>query len=220
MTSEPRGSFTTADRNPSCRSRKTARRSAIEPLPRAGPPSITTRVGSPPVCVSITRIRCKVECDMLAAYELGPCRDPAAYDTQDSFSLLTFQHEPGGPDHLRAQAAFLHGELDVLDELHVGIEVQQRRVPAVNLDGLVPSSRCGQVPEQAVLGGERVDEPRYPACRAQEQAFQNQIINSAEKGVPISACVLDVGDAPDVLGRFLDRHQAWARRPARRTSPA
>ncbi len=49
MTSDPRGSLTTAERNVSCWSRKTASRSAIVPEPSSGPPAITTRVGSPPV---------------------------------------------------------------------------------------------------------------------------------------------------------------------------
>ena len=49
ITSDPRGSFTTADRKLSWRSRKTAIRSAIVPSPSSGPPAITTRVGSPPV---------------------------------------------------------------------------------------------------------------------------------------------------------------------------
>lgn len=35
-----------------------ARRSTIDPLPRSGPPSMMTRVGSPAVCESTTRIRC------------------------------------------------------------------------------------------------------------------------------------------------------------------
>jgi hypothetical protein len=57
MTSDPRGSLTTAERKVSYRSRNTARRSAIVPTPSSGPPAVTTRVGSPPVWVSITEIR-------------------------------------------------------------------------------------------------------------------------------------------------------------------
>src|SRR6266496_33195 len=54
-TSEPRGSLTMAERNRSCSEQKRVRRSAIEARPRSGPPLITRRVGSPPVCESITR---------------------------------------------------------------------------------------------------------------------------------------------------------------------
>ena len=53
-TSEPRGSFTTHERNVSNRARKTCARSASGPVPRSGPPATTTRVGSPPVCESMT----------------------------------------------------------------------------------------------------------------------------------------------------------------------
>src|ERR1044072_4907036 len=55
--SEPRGSFTTARRKSSCSSRKRSSLAESEPLPRSGAPSITTRVGSPPVCESITFMR-------------------------------------------------------------------------------------------------------------------------------------------------------------------
>src|SRR3954447_2223912 len=54
ITSLPRGSLTTAERNSSKRCWKTERRSVRLPAPRPGPPETTTRVGSPPVCVSMT----------------------------------------------------------------------------------------------------------------------------------------------------------------------
>src|SRR5262245_38142820 len=52
-TSDPRGSFTTAERNGSCRSGKVLSCSATLPPPRSGPPAMTTRVGSPPVWESM-----------------------------------------------------------------------------------------------------------------------------------------------------------------------
>src|SRR5437899_1420335 len=56
-TSEPRGSFTTAERNGSYSRRKRSSRSGVLPAPRSGPPPMTTRVGSPPVWESITWMR-------------------------------------------------------------------------------------------------------------------------------------------------------------------
>src|SRR5688572_19594952 len=56
-TSDPRGSFTTAERKRSCCSRKHLSCSATLPPPRSGPPPITVRVGSPPVCESMTKTR-------------------------------------------------------------------------------------------------------------------------------------------------------------------
>jgi hypothetical protein len=56
MTSEPRGSLTIAQRSSSNSRRNLSRRAASEPDPRSGPPAMTTRVGSPPVCESMTWI--------------------------------------------------------------------------------------------------------------------------------------------------------------------
>src|SRR5580704_4012244 len=57
ITSDPRGSFTSADRHASCSPRNFASRSLSGPDPKSGPPLITTRVGSPPVCESTTCTR-------------------------------------------------------------------------------------------------------------------------------------------------------------------
>src|SRR5580658_461251 len=56
-TSEPRGSQQTPERNPSYLARNTSSRLASDPSPRSGPPSSTTRVGSPSVCESNTLTR-------------------------------------------------------------------------------------------------------------------------------------------------------------------
>src|SRR5690349_20680070 len=57
-TSDPLGSFTTADRKVSCSRRKRFTLAAKSPLPKSGPPLITRRVGSPPVWESITLTLC------------------------------------------------------------------------------------------------------------------------------------------------------------------
>src|SRR6202795_2072645 len=54
-TSDPLGSLTTPDRKRLYSVRKRSRRCATLPTPRSGPPSITTRVGSPAVWESTTR---------------------------------------------------------------------------------------------------------------------------------------------------------------------
>src|SRR6185312_15334933 len=56
-TSEPRGSQLTPERNPSYWDRNISSRSASDPSPKSGPPSSTTRVGSPSVCESNTLTR-------------------------------------------------------------------------------------------------------------------------------------------------------------------
>src|SRR5215467_251592 len=57
-TSDPRGSFTTADLKVSCSARKRSNLPAKSPFPKSGPPLITRRVGSPPVWESITLTLC------------------------------------------------------------------------------------------------------------------------------------------------------------------
>ncbi len=53
-TSDPRGSRITAVRMSSALSRSRSSRSRSDPCPSCGPPSIMMRVGSPPVCESMT----------------------------------------------------------------------------------------------------------------------------------------------------------------------
>src|ERR1700710_279858 len=57
ITSEPRGSVTTPERQSSCFVRRFSRRSASVPPPRSGPPDVTRRVGSPPVWESM---KCRI----------------------------------------------------------------------------------------------------------------------------------------------------------------
>src|ERR1017187_395753 len=57
LTSDPLGSFTTAERKSSCFWRNRSSLEARASLPRSGPPLTTTRVGSPPVWESITCTR-------------------------------------------------------------------------------------------------------------------------------------------------------------------
>src|SRR5262252_4563379 len=58
-TSDPLGSFTTADRNLSCSWRKRSSLPARSAFPNSGPPLMTRRVGSPPVWESITLTLCQ-----------------------------------------------------------------------------------------------------------------------------------------------------------------
>src|SRR5438094_6041464 len=61
-TSEPRGSFTTAERNQSYFDRNRCNLSASVPGPKSGAPEITSRVGSPPVWESMIRTLCVFCC--------------------------------------------------------------------------------------------------------------------------------------------------------------
>src|SRR4029079_11111615 len=70
---------------------------------------------------------------------LGPRGDPAPDDREDALALLADQRAPRGADALGPEAALLRGELDVLDELRVGIEMEQGGVPAIDLARLAPA---------------------------------------------------------------------------------
>src|SRR5437773_162714 len=113
------------------------------PLPRSGPPEITTRVGSPPVCESITWIRCAdaafISTDGPGS-QRGTSVDGLADDGQYLLALRARERQPRRPHHLRAEAGFSHRQLDVLHQLDFGVQVQQRRVPAVQLARLAPAS--------------------------------------------------------------------------------
>src|SRR5436190_7022546 len=127
ITSDPRGSFTIADRNRSCSSRNRFRRSEIGPLPRSGPPLITTRVGSPAVCESMTSMR---RISRLGKFR--PVLNPVMNDLQDRFPFVTGERQARRAHPLRAETTFLHRQLDVLHKLHMRIQMQQRREPTVN----------------------------------------------------------------------------------------
>src|SRR5215467_3183258 len=133
MASEPRGSFTIAARQRSFFERKTSSRSAIVPLPRSGPPSRTSRVGSPPVCESRIAIRrvpdLPKEVERLGGFEdrQGRPRLERLLDQRDDLSsLLADQRQARRANGLGANTDDALDELDVLHELPRDIEMQER----------------------------------------------------------------------------------------------
>src|SRR5262245_1540138 len=61
--------------------------------------------------------------------DLGACLDRLTDDRQDLLALAAGQRQARGADHLRAVAALRRRQLDVLHQLDVRVEVQQRREP-------------------------------------------------------------------------------------------
>src|SRR5688500_18205911 len=216
-TSEPRGSLTTAERNQSCFSRSRCTRSASGPSPTSGAPSITTRVGSPPVCESTTRTRdvvlvivrrpCSIDGRASTILHLRSRFDALADDRKDLLALRPFEREARRPDPFRAEPALLNGELDVLHELDVRVEVKQRHVPAVELSRLGPLAAAHQLPEALVLLRERQPQPRDPSPGAEHDALEDQVVHAAEDRVAVADGVVEVGDAAHVGGRLLDRDE-------------
>ena len=91
---------------------------------------------------------------------------------QHLFAFAAHQWQPWGAGQFRAVAALGGGELDVLHQLRMRVEVQQWRVPTINFAGFIPLSGLGQVPNRPVLGGKRIDQAAHPADRAEHHTFQ------------------------------------------------
>ena len=109
------------------------------------------------------------------------------------------------PRHFRAEPGLLHRQLDVLDQLYLRIQMQQRRVPAVQLARFLPFSGHSEVPQFAVLVREGIHQAGDPALRAQQNALENQIVHTGEKDEAVAHDVHQVGDPADVFRGLLDR---------------
>jgi len=66
-----------------------------------------------------------------------------ADDAEHLFSFGAGDGEAGRAGQFRAEADFGHAELDVLDELDFGIEVEERGVPLVEFAGFGPAALLG-----------------------------------------------------------------------------
>ena len=75
------------------------------------------------------------------------------------------QRQPRRADPLGPHAGHLVGELDVLDQLLVHIEMQQRHEPAIERPRLLDPAGAGQLEQAHALGREAVDQARDPARR-------------------------------------------------------
>src|SRR5215469_17494363 len=137
----------------------------MEPEPRSGPPAMTTRVGSPSVWESMTRT---------VSVMFWARRDGMADDGQYLFAFRTLERETRRADRLGTETGFRHREFDVLHEFDFSIEVQERRVPAVEFARFRPAPGDRQVPEPAIFLGKSVDQTRNPAVRAEHDRFEDE----------------------------------------------
>ena len=103
--------------------------------------------------------------------------DAVVDDFQDALSFGPGQRQSWCPRPFRTEAAFLHGQLNVLHEFGMHIEVQQWREPAVNLPRLFPLAASRQFPKILVLGRKRDARTRDPAIDAKNRASINPIYN-------------------------------------------
>ena len=105
-----------------------------------------------------------------------------------------------------AFAGHVVGQLDVLDQLHRGIEMQKRHEPAVERQRLVDLARLRKPEKLHGLVREAVRHARDPADGAEQDVLQHQIVDAAEQRVAVAQPVDHVGDPAAVVAQFLDRH--------------
>src|SRR3954468_23188028 len=102
-------------------------------------------------------------------------------DAQDFLPLLAFERQAGGADPLRAEAALLNGQFDVLDEFDRDVEVEQGSVPAVKLARLFPLAAGGELPQILVLAREGEAHARNPTLGAQQHTLEGEVIDAGEE---------------------------------------
>src|SRR5882672_2692763 len=113
-------------------------------------------------------------------------------------ALVAFERQPRCAHPFGPETRFLDGELDVLDELHRRIEVQERRVPRVEIARRAVVACHGEIPEVLVLLRKRESHARDPARCAEQDALQYEVINTAEKLVAIAHDIAQIRDATNI----------------------
>ena len=114
------------------------------------------------------------------------------------------QRQAGHADPLAAPAHDLLGQLDRLDQIVVGVEVEEGHEPAV--DGPRRSEVApfeGGDQGDGFLG-EGAGQARHPTRSAQHQPFQRDVVETGHQGVALAIAVGDVGEAARIGGAFLD----------------
>src|SRR3990167_6736395 len=198
-TSLPRGSSTVAARQASWRSASSARRSAMVPVPRSGKPSMTSRVGSPPVWESITWMRCMVlwwwwsRALSVSGYRLVFCRACGQGLAHHALHKRTFFAHQGQAGAAHVFGAHTHQRIDELEVLHelVGhIQVQHGRHPLVDRQRLGKFARFHQVVQRHGFAREGAAHAGQQAVASQGQAFVGQVVHAEEELVAVETVAL------------------------------
>ena len=132
-----------------------------------------------------------------------PIPDPVMNDLQHLPPFHTRQWQPWRAHPLGAEPAFLDGELDVLDELGVGVEVEERREPAVDLAGAIPVAAQGKAQGPAAFAAAQKKGPKAPRLTPGGKPFHIKMddeLNKKADGIgghlstfASSAALYDVG---------------------------
>jgi hypothetical protein len=130
-------------------------------------------------------------------------------DFEDALAFVPFERQSRGSHPFLAETRFLHRQLDVLDELGVHIEMEQGREPAIKNAGFLPFPLAREFPEILVLARKGDARAGHPAVNAENARFERQVINAGEDGVTIADRVVQIGDASNVAGTFLQRDEVF-----------
>src|SRR5690606_7114504 len=117
--------------------------------------------------------------------------------------LLAFERQARRPRPLRAAPGDLLAELDALHEVGPRIEMEQRHEPAIERAGLLPAPLGGEAEERVRLARKDVREARDPADRAEENAFEDDVVEPAEEREALADEVLEIDEAARVARGFL-----------------
>jgi hypothetical protein len=86
------------------------------------------------------------------------------------------EFEPGLAHRGRGAAHEVLHELDVLDELHREIEVEQRHEPAIDRAGVLDAAFLDQPVDRDGLPGEGADLVSDPAAAAEHESLEGEIV--------------------------------------------
>jgi hypothetical protein len=99
---------------------------------------------------------------------------------ENLLALFASEREARRAHPLRAKAGLLHGQFDVMHELGMRIQVQERREPSVDFARGFPIAATRQLPKILVLPWKRDATACDPAVDAEDRTLQREIIDAGK----------------------------------------
>src|SRR6185312_7942361 len=126
-------------------------------------------------------------------------------DGLSGLQLFALKLEPRSADASRTTAGLLLHPLDELYELRHGVQTQQRKEPAIELECLLCLALSREVIEFDGLRRVRVDEAGDPADGASADGFDDDIVNAHAEAQAVAENLADRRNAPNVSAGLLYR---------------
>ena len=154
---------------------KTLRRSASGPSPKSGPPSSTKRVGSPPVCESMTRME-----GMPAARWVFKAACPRAL----IMAVTAARRSPvsgnrGGRTRSEPRCMTCSASLMDCTRSCSAVQMQQRHEPTIDLARLIEIALAQCLVEAQRFDRKRIGQARDPALGAEGQGLEGDTSSPA-----------------------------------------